>query len=138
MTKLQLAKYVAKRRRITREQAEAFVDEVFASIKRGLRGGERVTIRALGSFEARRYRAYVSRNPKTGVLVQVPPRRLPFLVAGKQVMDRLNAPPAPRREPPPAPLEATTWPSRRATAQADEPRVPSARPLGKASAAISS
>lgn len=51
--------------------------------------GGRVEIRGFGSFEVREYDAYTARNPKTGVQIQVKPKRSPFFKTGKELKERI-------------------------------------------------
>ena len=47
-------------------------------------------IRGFGSFEVRQYGAYKGRNPKTGKIVDVPPKKLPFFKVGKELRELVN------------------------------------------------
>ncbi|MGH2361500.1 MAG: HU family DNA-binding protein, partial [bacterium] len=53
--------------------------------------GEKVEFRGFGSFRIRRRRARRGRNPKTGTIVNVPPKRLPFFKVGKELRQLVNA-----------------------------------------------
>ena len=44
-----------------------------------------------GSFKIKEYKGYAGRNPKTGVSVEVEPKRLPFFRAGKELKEFLNS-----------------------------------------------
>jgi integration host factor subunit beta len=50
---------------------------------------ERVEIRGFGSFTLRNYRAYQGRNPKTGELVDVQSKRLPYFKVGKELKEMI-------------------------------------------------
>ena len=90
MTEFDLIKDLAAARKLSKTRAKALVRQTFACIEEALRRGERVEIRAFGSFEIRLYGAYRGRNPRTGAAVAVRPKRLPFFKAGKQLRDLLN------------------------------------------------
>ena len=90
MTESDLIKDLAEARKLSKTRAKTLVREIFACIEEALRRGERVEIRALGSFEIRHYGAYRGRNPRTGDGVAVKPKRLPFFKAGKELKDLLN------------------------------------------------
>ena len=90
MTESDLIKALAETRKLSKTRAKALVRRTFACIEEALRRGERVEIRAFGSFELRRYGAYRGRNPRTGAAVAVKPKLLPFFRAGKQLKDLLN------------------------------------------------
>jgi integration host factor subunit beta len=55
-----------------------------------LERGERVGFRRFGSFGVRSYKSYKGRNSKTGEIVDVPPKRLPFFKVGKELKEMVN------------------------------------------------
>jgi len=56
-----------------------------------LKQGDRIEIRGFGSFSVRHRRARMGRNPKTGVAIEVPPKRVPFFTVGHELRRRINA-----------------------------------------------
>jgi hypothetical protein len=44
----------------------------------------------LGSFSVRHRRARQGRNPKTGELIEVPAKRVPFFTVGHELRQRVN------------------------------------------------
>jgi len=75
---------------ITRNEAERVVDIFFESIKNALIEDERVEIRGFGSFKVNRYKPYTGRNPKTGALITIPSKKLPFFKTGKALKVRVD------------------------------------------------
>lgn len=65
------------------------VNEIFSAMEQSLIGGERIELRGFGSFEIRDYDAYSGRNPKTGEVIQVKPKKLPFFKVGKELKERI-------------------------------------------------
>jgi integration host factor subunit beta len=59
-------------------------------MEQSIRRGEKVEIRSFGSFTVRQYRAYDGRNPRTGSIVPVKPKRLAFFKVGKELAARVN------------------------------------------------
>jgi integration host factor subunit beta len=55
-----------------------------------LEKGERIEIRGFGSFSVRYYGAYKGRNPKTGEIVHVPPKKLPYFKVGREMKKLVN------------------------------------------------
>jgi integration host factor subunit beta len=51
---------------------------------------ERIEIRGFGSFANRNYKAYEGRNPKTGKIVKVPPKKVPFFKVGKELKEMVD------------------------------------------------
>lgn len=90
MNKSQLIKTLADRQNISLDEASVIVNTFFDSIKDSLRRGDRVEIRGFGSFKIKEYEGYQGRNPSTGEMVQVKPKRLPFFRVGKDLKEYLN------------------------------------------------
>ena len=63
-----------------------FIEQMSAALERG----DRVEIRGLCSFYVKDYPGYTGRNPKTGVQVEVPRKKLPFFKCGKDLKDRVD------------------------------------------------
>ncbi|MFQ5519987.1 MAG: HU family DNA-binding protein [Candidatus Methylomirabilia bacterium] len=76
---------------LTKKQSEAIVETVFESMTEALAKGEKVELRGFGSFRIRRRRARRGRNPKTGTIVSVPAKSVPFFKVGKALRDLVNA-----------------------------------------------
>jgi integration host factor subunit beta len=90
MNKADLVNELKEKNQFTRQQAEALVDLFFNSITDALANNERVEIRGFGSIFVKEYNGYVGRNPKTGELVQVKTKRLPFFRCGKELKERVD------------------------------------------------
>ncbi|MCF8106556.1 MAG: integration host factor subunit beta [Desulfohalobiaceae bacterium] len=90
MNKSQLIKTLAERLSISMEEATIIVSTFFDSIKEALKNGKRVEIRGFGSFKIKEYQGYTGRNPSTGELVKVKPKKLPFFRVGKGLREYLN------------------------------------------------
>jgi integration host factor subunit beta len=91
MNKSELIRSLAVERDINIDEATDIVTVFFDSMKDALKKGERVEIRGFGSFKIKEYKGYQGRNPKTGEVVDVNPKKLPFFRAGKELKDYLNS-----------------------------------------------
>jgi integration host factor subunit beta len=96
MTKAVLVGHVAARLQLTQRQTERIVDLFLQSITEALRAGDKVELRGFGSFRVRSHQARAGRNPKTGAVVQVPAKQVPFFKAGKALRTLVDYPPVPR------------------------------------------
>ncbi|MFQ5587574.1 MAG: integration host factor subunit beta [Nitrospiria bacterium] len=86
MTKAELIDKVAlDYTSLTRRQVEILVNTIFDSIKETLASGDKIEIRGFGSFRLRHRRMREGRNPKTGTIVTVPSKKVPFFKAGKEL-----------------------------------------------------
>jgi integration host factor subunit beta len=75
---------------LCRKDAEKAVDLFFDAITGTLSKDERVEIRGFGSFTTKHYMPYVGRNPKTGIRINVPSKKLPFFKIGKELKTIVN------------------------------------------------
>lgn len=90
MTKADLINKVASKAGITRVKAEAAVNTVFDTMVEALMRDDRIEIRGFGSFVNRKYDAYKGRNPRTGEIINVEEKKLPFFKVGKELKDDVN------------------------------------------------
>ena len=72
------------------EDVERAVDTFFEQIAAQLARGGRVELRGFGAFSTRERDARMGRNPRTGELVDVPGKRVPYFKPGKEMRARLN------------------------------------------------
>ena len=72
------------------EEVEQVVDIFFDEISQRLSEGGRVELRGFGAFSTREREARQGRNPRTGDLVDVPAKRVPYFKPGKEMRNALN------------------------------------------------
>lgn len=90
MTKADLINIISEKAGITRVKAETVVNTVFDSMVEALLRNDRIEIRGFGSFVNREYEAYRGRNPRTGEVINVDQKRLPFFKVGKELKEDIN------------------------------------------------
>lgn len=83
LTKPNLIEDISRVLYIPRKEAEVIVEVILDSIVHAIDSGDKVEIRGFGSFRTRPRRARIGRNPKTGVRVEVPAKRIPFFRPSK-------------------------------------------------------
>lgn len=91
MTKADLITTIEKQAKLTHKQAETVVNICFESMINALYDDDRIEIRGFGSFANRNYKAYEGRNPKTGNVVKVNPKKVPFFKVGKELKEMVDA-----------------------------------------------
>ena len=91
MTKAELVARVALQTQLSQQQVAAILEGFVRCILDALRAGDKVELRGFGSFLCHHRRPHTGRNPKTGVVVQVPAHRMPYFRASQTVHARLNA-----------------------------------------------
>ncbi len=108
MLKSDLIAILVAKRQLTQKQAELTIETIFDSMKAALCKGDNIEIRGLGAFHVKHYEGYNGRNPKTGEVIPVKPKRGILFRTGKELRDRVNR--AAGREKPPeaAPAKSET------------------------------
>ncbi|KPJ56093.1 MAG: hypothetical protein AMJ42_05740 [Deltaproteobacteria bacterium DG_8] len=91
MLKSDLIEKIAKELNVNHDVAQLVVSTIFDTMSEALSKGEGIEIRGFGSFSVRHYSGREGRNPKTGKMVMVPPRKKPFFKVGKELKNRVNA-----------------------------------------------
>ena len=90
MNKSELIKALAEKKNLHVDESTKIVSAFIDSIKEALVRGDRVEIRGFGSFKIKDYNGYTGRNPKTGDVVDVRPKKLPFFRPGKELKEYIN------------------------------------------------
>ena len=90
MNKADIIEKLQKETGLSKAKADALVNIVFDEMFNALATGDRVEIRGLCSIYIKEYKGYTGRNPKTGVLTQVAPKKLPFFKAGKELKEGVD------------------------------------------------
>jgi len=70
---------------------ERIVSTIFDEIVGSLASGNRVELRGFGAFSVKKRDARQGRNPRTGQIVSVAEKRVPFFKTGKELHVRLNS-----------------------------------------------
>ncbi len=90
MTKSDFVEVLAKESGLSKVKAETVVELVFEKMSDALAKGDRVEIRGFCSIFVKDYEGYTGRNPKTGKLVQVKRKKLPFFKCGQELRHRVD------------------------------------------------
>jgi integration host factor subunit beta len=90
MTKAELVEKVASTIKLTQKETEVIVGIILQSITESLSTGDKVELRNFGSFSIRERKPRIGRNPKSGELVEVPAKKVPFFKAGKELRERVE------------------------------------------------
>src|SRR5438093_13501611 len=91
MTKSELIAKVAQHYpRRSPKELEAAVNAVFAALTEALARGERIELRDFGSFGLKQHRARAGHNPKTGAVIAVPAKTVPFFKVAKTLRKRVD------------------------------------------------
>lgn len=93
VTKKELARAVAEAVASKDSMAHKAVDALFSAMREELVKGNRIEVRGFGVLEVRATKAKpAARNPRTGEVVYVPPRRKTHFKPGKELKEALHQP----------------------------------------------
>jgi integration host factor subunit beta len=90
MNKSDLVEALANNKNLTYKRAEEIVNLIFDSMSDAMVNSERIEIRGFGSFVVKDYKGYKGRNPKSGEVIQVSPKKLPFFKVGKDLREKVD------------------------------------------------
>ncbi len=91
MTKSELILRLAERNpHLYERDVERIVATIFDEISSALTNGERVELRGFGAFSVKARAPRIGRNPRTGEVVNVSKKFVPFFKAGMALRDRVN------------------------------------------------
>lgn len=85
-----IIEYVAEEYSVEKANVEAIVKCAFKKIVKEVSAGNKVSLREFGTFEVRKHKARVARNPKTGESVDVPEKFVPTFEACKTFREYAN------------------------------------------------
>jgi integration host factor subunit beta len=92
MIKSEMIQKLFEATKIPRKAAELAVNTIFDTMTDALSKSEGIEIRGFGSFKVREYRGREGRNPKTGRIIKVAPKRRPFFKVGKDLKEKVDTP----------------------------------------------
>jgi integration host factor subunit beta len=90
MNKSDLTGILAKELDLILPKAQDITNKFFETMAEALESGHRIEIRGFGSFTVRDYEGYTGRNPKTGEIIPVTGKKLPFFKVGKDWAESVN------------------------------------------------
>ena len=91
MTKRELIRELTQQfPHLSPQQAEAVVKAVFAALTEALACGERIELWGFGSFGVKQHRPRAARDPRTGALLAIPAKTVPFFRVAKALQERVQ------------------------------------------------
>jgi DNA-binding protein HU-beta len=89
MNKGDLIEVVAKVTCTKKEAADA-VDATLEAIQKALKKGDSVTLVGFGTFDVKKRKARIGRNPQTGKEIKIAAKKVPVFKAGKGLKDAVK------------------------------------------------
>lgn len=90
MNKSDLIESIASSAQISKVAAERGLKGLIATMANAMKNGERVTLVGFGSFFVVERAERTGRNPKTGDVVPIPPRRVVKFRPGKELFAKIQ------------------------------------------------
>jgi integration host factor subunit beta len=91
MTKSELVQRIASQNpHLYQRDIEKIVSAILDEMVEALRRGDRVELRGFGAFSAKLRGPRQGRNPRTGAVVAVAEKAVPYFKTGKEMRARLN------------------------------------------------
>ena len=88
MTKADLIEKISLMTAFTKKESAEIVERVFDVVKATLEAGENIKIAGFGNFEVKEKAARSGRNPQTGEIIEITPRRV-LTFKASQVLKKL-------------------------------------------------
>lgn len=90
MTKSDIVNLIFEKVGLPKNEAQDIAEIVFDTLKQTLIGGESVKISGFGTFNVRKKRARIGRNPKTKEEAEIAPRRVVTFKASDHIKDLIK------------------------------------------------
>ena len=94
MNKTELVAAVAEKSALTKKEAAAAIDAVFAVIGDTLQAKQKVQLIGFGTFQTSERKARTGKNPQTGAAIKIAASTVPAFKAGKALKEKVNTKPA--------------------------------------------
>ena len=89
MNKVNLVNEIARNAGTTKKTAEAMLDAFTNTVTKSVSKGEKVTLIGFGSFSRMVRSARTGRNPRTGMTINIPAKKVPKFAPGKAFKDAM-------------------------------------------------
>jgi integration host factor subunit alpha len=90
MTKQELVTTVYEKLGFSKRESSDLVEQFFKIVKQSLAQGENVKISGLGNFVVKEKQARRGRNPQTGEVIEIAPRRVLNFKLSQVLKDEIN------------------------------------------------
>ncbi len=90
MNKAELVEEVCGEVGLSKRETQKVIDAIIGTIEGTLAAGENVTLVGFGTFGVRQRKARRGRNPQTGATIQIPTKKVPKFVPGKNLKNKVE------------------------------------------------
>jgi len=90
MNKAELIEEVVGKTGLTKKDVGLVVDALMEAISNTVEKGEKVTLVGFGTFQTIQKKSRRGRNPQTGEEIQIPAKKVPKFVPGKNLREKVR------------------------------------------------
>ena len=90
MNKAELVEEVSGEVGLNKRETQKVIDAIIGTIGDTLAAGEKVTLVDFGTFGVRQRKARTGRNPQSGATIQIPAKKVPRFVPGKNLKNKVK------------------------------------------------
>ena len=90
MNKEELVQEIVKKAGVSKKEASEVLTSLIDTIQKTVKKGGKVTLVGFGTWEARKRKARIGRNPQTGKELKIPAKTVPAFSAGKKFKVAVN------------------------------------------------
>ena len=90
MNKQELIDAIAESADLSKASAGRALDATLESIRSALKKGDTISLVGFGTFCTGKREARTGRNPRTGEVIEVSEKKLPFFKVGKELKEDIN------------------------------------------------
>ena len=87
MTKTQIVAYLAEKVAITKKQAGTVLSELCELAAKAIKKGDKFAIPGFVTVKVRARKARIGRNPQTGAVIKIPPKKVVKALPAKALKD---------------------------------------------------
>lgn len=91
MNKKELIEQIAEQTKLTKKECAVVVNAMIDTMSRELQQDGEIRLTGFGTFEVKRRRARIGRNPRTNNVVEIPPLNVPVFRPGKVLKETINS-----------------------------------------------
>ncbi len=90
MNKTELVKAIADKTGKPQTEAKAFLEAFTSTVTETLKRGDKLTLVGFGTFDVQNVPARIGRNPHTGEVLKIKPKKKPRFKAGAELSGAVN------------------------------------------------
>jgi DNA-binding protein HU-beta len=90
MNKAELISALASKTDKSQKEAQAFLEAFTGTVKETLKKGDKITLVGFGTWDVQDVPARTGRNPRTGEVLKIKPKKRPRFKAGAELSSAVN------------------------------------------------